>query len=138
MSLTPPNPFDILNQPIKYSLNHLTLRKKYHNMVRKAYESNKPMINEMLININWAYNLLKDDYERANWLMKHNKISNKKYKQNVLTNKDYDEFLALSENTDRNELQTLLMECSSNWNNPYYLQRWKFLKNIDKRTDIID
>ncbi|KRH93845.1 HSB-like chaperone-like protein [Pseudoloma neurophilia] len=131
IKITTPNPFQIFSLSESFDIDKNNLKYSYYNLMNQSKDE------EQMKKINWAYSLLKNDLDRAKWL--NNVYQNEETTTSLLKESDLSEILSLSELSDQNKrkLKKLINECKTNWNKPYYLERWRFLDAIDQRMGLL-
>lgn len=151
--------FTTLNVPQTFHLDQSDLKRNYYAQVASAYDTfsdnnnqsnvtrSSDSLKDRLIDLRTAYDTLRDDLSRAQYLLSHKNLKDKNLSKNkntdLLTVKDYDEFLDLSDlksnnnNNNNNHCSNLnsilkqkIDECRANFDSPYYVQRWVYLNKL--------
>lgn len=125
--------FKLFEIPVQYNIDLLELKKKYFEQSKKNNTSE----------LNKAYELLKDDYKRAQLFNSSNPKEN-----DIICDKNFlNECLMFEEKIKQNqynykELSKLTSElnskidiCKENYNKPQYLTKWSYYRRLK---DLID
>ena len=125
--------FKLFEIPVQYNIYFLELKKKYFEQSKRNNTSE----------LNKAYELLKDDYKRAQ-LFNSNSIK----ENNIICDKNFlNECLMFEEKIKQNqynyeelskltsELDSKISICKENYDKPQYLTKWSYYKRLK---DLID
>lgn len=132
------NHFNLFNLPSIFHIDKPLLKKNYYDRVSNvyagAYNRNEEKSKNEFLKLREGYETLEDDLKRAVYLNSLKKTINSEEKKPLLKNTDFQEFLDIEDDGNLKMLKEKIKECRENYSNPYYIERWKYLDGIERRS----